>query len=147
MIRAFGILAGALLTVGGCASYLMSPAESSKAGVACLNNSLEVPNQRVSVSFEDTSLCRHMADAYGAKLLGKPLDAKNADWADAVEWMNAQLDQGDQVIIDRFGRATLMRCSADVNLASPTIQSEPEIGDGKRQLYLMVTTPCDKPKV
>lgn len=127
-----------------CASYASTPAEMSKAGVACRNNSLSFPEQRVTMNFEDNSLCAHMADAYAARQLGKTLDAKNADWADAVAWMNTQLDQGDTVTIDRFGRATLMRCSADPAQTELTYKSEPKIGDGKRQLYLMIETPCGK---
>lgn len=136
----------ALALAASCASYVSSPAEMSQAGVACRNNSLSFPDQRVAMKFEEAPLCMHMADAYAAKLLNKPLDAKNADWAGAVEWMNTQLDQGDTVIVDRFGRATLTRCSTDPALTTPAFKPEPKIGDGKRQLYLMIETPCQNPR-
>ncbi len=144
MYKQILMVAAGLWLSASCASSPSSPGEMAEAGVACRNNRLIFPDQRVAMSFEDPSLCARMAGAYAAKRLGKTLDAKNADWADAVEWLNTQLEQNDTVMLDRFGRATLTRCSADPALTSPTLRAEPKIGDGKRQLYMLIETPCSK---
>jgi hypothetical protein len=109
--------------------------------VECKQQQIILPTKQVEVGWETRGMCNDHANATKKAAEGKQLSKSDAERAKMITWLDANLSAGDKLNIDRFGRATLIRCSSDPN-AMPMPKDPPKIGDGTYELYLMMELPA-----
>ena len=107
----------------------------------CDGGRLVAAGAKVSLSFEQPSSCRPYADALRRRAGGETLSGDRAARAAMIDWIERSLQDGDSLTVDRFGRAHVMRCSADPALQTPSIQPSPVIGDGAYPIYVLMELP------
>ena len=117
--------------------------------IECKQQQSVLPNKKVPIMWEDRGMCSSHANATRKAAEGKKLSNSDAERVKLVAWMDANMEAGDQLNIDRFGRATLIRCSTDPN-AQMMPKPAPKIGDGAYELYVLLELPqgaghCTKP--
>jgi hypothetical protein len=137
-----------LCLAGSGAALAQAPAQAV-VQVECKQQQIVLPARQVELAWETKNMCNDHANATKKAAEGKKLSKSDAERVKMIAWLDANLAAGDKLNIDRFGRATLIRCSSDPN-AMPMPKDLPKIGDGTYELYLMMELPagtgsCPKP--
>lgn len=128
------IIAG--LGVGSGAASAQAPIV-----VTCSQQQLVLPTNQIPIAWETKNMCNDHANATKKAAEGKKLSKSDQGRVKVIAWLDANLSAGDKLNIDRFGRATLIRCSSDPS-AQMMPKDPPKIGDGTYELYMMMELPA-----
>jgi hypothetical protein len=117
--------------------------------VECKQEKIVLPGKGAELTWEQRGPCGAHANATRMAAEGKKLSKSDAERVKLIAWLDANLEAGDKLSVDRFGRATLIRCSSDPN-AQLMPKPAPKIGDGTYEFYMMMELPagsgsCPKP--
>jgi len=140
---------GACMAVGVAIAASGGASAQTPVQIECKQQLSVLPSKGVEITWEDRGMCSAHANATKKAVEGKKLSDKETERVKLVAWLDGNMDAGDRLTVDRFGRATLIRCSTDPNVQMMP-KPAPKIGDGTYELYLLLELPpgaahCGKP--
>lgn len=94
------------------------------------------------MTFEEPGTCNRYSKASNKVASGKA-KAKDLERERFVRWMATYLSAADTLMVDKFGRAHIFRCSDDPALADDRITSNFYIGEGEDAvgIFMMMEFP------
>jgi hypothetical protein len=108
----------------------------------CDRNILTVPSVAGAMSFEAAGQCRGFADAWNRRVMGDEIRTQDGERLEIMDWMAANLSTGESLMLDRFGRAHLMRCAKGDGHDGPPMRFNTPVGidpDNQRVMFAIMT--------